>query len=98
MRTILYTLLLGNDSIEVDVEIEYNAHYRPGCLSGPPEYCCPDESEFETTGYKVLAIRPELASVSAVEIEAALEAESEKIEELCWGQYNNEADDYDPND
>ena len=46
---VTYTLMLGDEEVDVDFNIEADITYEPARVSGPPEDCYPDSSECEIT-------------------------------------------------
>jgi hypothetical protein len=83
---ITYTLMLGDDEIDVDFQIDADMTYAPARgMGGPWENSSPDESECDITEIKVLSDLP----FSDAVILDALETQvgEDKITEDLWEDY-----------
>lgn len=86
-----YPLYLHDETIEVEIDVAYNASYRPAQISGPPEDCYPDESELEVTGFTVVSatlLDGDALNFTADELTAAFQKEQGRIIAACWEDFH----------
>lgn len=88
-----YTLMLGEDEVDVEFEINADMTYLPARLSGPPEDCYPDESECVITSIVPLE---KIDGCNDADLLDALETQvsEEKIIEDLWEDFELQRSSY----
>ena len=85
---VTYTLMLGEEEVDVDFNIEADITYEPARVSGPPEDCYPDSSECEITSIKVLST-VEGYTDKRILMELETQVDEDKIIDDLWEDYHS---------
>ena len=94
-----FTLTLREEEVEVELDIDYSAYYQAAKLGGPPEDCYPEDSEM--TIDEVSFPSEVVEAYTDAELQEAVEAIMDKVEEACWEDFFSveyDGPEYDPED